>query len=63
MSLTINLALSINYSLYGMIFVVFSPSLLILLTSFVIGTEKILYFPVFYPRQLNFRQNLLLVLL
>ena len=39
--LAINLALSINFSLLDMVFIVSSPFLLILLTAFVIGTEKV----------------------
>ena len=39
-----------------MVFVSF-PFLSILLTSFVIGTEKILYFPVFSPKELNSPSN------
>ena len=32
---------------------IYSPLLSIILTSFVIGTENVLYFTVFSPRQLN----------
>ena len=34
-------------------FVVSSPFLSIILTTFVIGTEKVLYFPVFSPTRID----------
>ena len=43
----INLKLSINLSLYVMVL------LLLLLHSFLIGTEKVIYFPMLYPIQLS----------
>ena len=36
-----------------MAFVIFSPFLLILLTSFSTATEKVMYFSVFSPKQVN----------
>ena len=46
-----------------MVFAVSSPFLLIPLTSFVIGNEKVLYVPVFCFRQLNPPSSSLLALL
>ena len=40
-----------------MVFIISSPFLSIFLTSFIIGTEKILYFSVFSPGQLNSSSN------
>ena len=61
--LAINLALSINFNLYNMFFVTSSPFLLILITNFSIGTEKIIYFSVFSPKKTVFQILLLTLLL
>ena len=45
----INLKLSINLSLYVIVFL--SP--LLLITSFLIGTEKVIYFYILSPIQLS----------
>ena len=42
-----------------MAFVIFSPFLLILIPSFSIGTVKVMYFSVFFPKYVNIPQNLL----
>ena len=51
--LAINLVLSRNYNLQNIVFMISCPFSSILLTSFVAGSEKILYFSVFSPRQWN----------
>ena len=56
--LTINVVLSINCNC-KMLLLLFSPFIPILLTSFVIGIEKVLYFLVFFLRQLNCSLNYL----
>ena len=61
--LAINLAVWINCHFKNMVFAVSSPFLLIPLTSFVIGNEKVLYVPVFSFRQLNPPSSSLLALL
>ena len=45
----INLKLSINFSLYMIV--------LLLSSSFLIGTEKVMYFSVFFPKQLKLPLN------
>ena len=40
-----------------MAFVISFPFLSILITSFSIGTVKVMYFSVFYPKQVNFPSN------
>ena len=51
--LAINLALSINCNELDIFFVISSPFLLIILTSFSIWTVKAMYISVFSPRQVN----------
>ena len=53
--LAINLPLPINCRMYT--FSISSPFLLILVTSFSIGTEKVMYFSLFFPEQLNCFSN------
>ena len=40
-----------------MAFIFSSLSLAILLTSLIIGTENVLYFSIFFPKQLNYPSN------
>ena len=40
-----------------MLFIIYFPSLLILITSFYIGNEKLMYFSVFCPKRLNCPSN------
>ena len=40
-----------------MTFVISSPFLSIVITSSSIGTRNVMYFSVFYPKQLNFLSN------
>ena len=59
--LAINLVLPLTCSLLGLVFldiVISSSFLSILVTSFPIGTEKVRYFSVFFPKQLNFPSHL-----
>ena len=52
--LAINLALSINCNMYNMFFVISSPFLSFLVTSFSVGTIKIIYyFSMFSTKQVN----------
>ena len=51
--LAINLALSINCNMKDIFFVISSPFLSILVTTFSNGTVKVMYFSVFSPRQVN----------
>ena len=53
----INLALSINYSLKDIGFLISSPFLSILVTAFSIETEKVVNFLLFFPKHLNFSSN------
>ena len=48
-----NLVISINCNLYDIVFVISYPFLPVLLTSLSVVTEKVMYFPVFSPKQLN----------
>ena len=54
-NLTLNLAhsSSVNFKLQYMVFVISSQFLPILLTSFSIGTEKVMFFTVFSPKKEN----------
>ena len=49
--------MQINFSFKDMAFAIFSPFLPILLTSFFIETEKIIYFSVFSPKQVTCPSN------
>ena len=40
-----------------MVFVISSPFLLILVTSFSIGTKKVIHFSISSPKQINFPSN------
>ena len=51
--LAINLALSINCSMYGIFHVIFSPLLPVLVTSFSIGTVKVIYFSLLFPKEVK----------
>ena len=51
--LAINPALSINCNMSNICFVISSQLLSILVTSFSIGTVKVMYFPVFSAKQVN----------
>ena len=53
----INLALSINYSLKDIGFLISSPFLSILVTAFSIETKKVVNFLLFFPKHLNFSSN------
>ena len=53
----INLALSINYSLKDIGFLISSPFLSILVIAFSIETEKVVNFLLFFPKHLNFSSN------
>ena len=55
--LAINLALSINCNLWDIIFVISSLFLSIFVTPFSIGTENVMYFSVFSPKQVNYFSN------
>ena len=51
--LTINPALSTNCNLYNMVFGISSSYSSVLVTSFSIGTEKIIYFSSSSPKEVN----------
>ena len=51
--LAINLALLTNCNMQGIFFVISSPFLSILASSFSFGTVKVMYFSGFSPKQLN----------
>ena len=51
--LAINLVLLINYNMYDTVFVISYSFLTILVTSFSIGAVKVIYFSVFFPKQVN----------
>ena len=49
--------LSINCNLKDMIFVIYFPFSSVLLTYFSIGTNKVMYFPGFSPKQVSCPSN------
>ena len=51
--LAINVALSISCNTWDIVFVIFSPFLSIIATSFSGGTVKVMYFWVLSPEQVN----------
>ena len=51
--LAIYLALSINFNMQDIFFVISSPFLSILITSFFIGTVKVMYFSASSPKHVN----------
>ena len=55
--LATNFALSIKFNLQDIFFAISSPFLSILVTSFSIGTVKVMYFSVFSPKQVNCFSN------
>ena len=54
--LAMNIALSRNFNLEDMVFVILSPLLPVLLTSFSIGTKKVI-FSVFSTKEVNCPSN------
>ena len=61
--LAINLALLTNCNMQGIFFVISSPFLSILASSFSFGTVKVMYFSGFSPKQLNCFFFLILLLI